>query len=401
MLSDSTTDRNRWIVLGNPESRRVSAFRAALARYGNGDVCDVIPWATWLTASDIAPPPPGTIVRIESPGGDPVVEKLLLRSGIEPMHAAHRIPLEAEALDQIQPSRGEILALRQWFLGFTAELRRLDRAWGAAGIHWLNSPESIIASFDKIECLQRWEALGLPTPRRRQGVTTYHQLREVVPERRVRLFLKPRYGFSAVGAIALEWHGELIRAITTVESVWSNGRPRLFLSKRPRVLRREFEIAWLINTLAMEEVLVEDWLPKARWQGMSFDLRIVTIGGQPRHVVGRASNSPFTNLNLDGTRIDKAEVMQILGTRWDEAERLAAAAASALPEASMLGIDLLPRPSGLGFALLEANAFGDDLPRMIDGELSTHEAQVVAWRDATKARSAAAPRECSFAGGPP
>ena len=82
----------------------------------------------------------------------------------------------------------------------------------------------------------------------------------------------------------------------------------MFLSKKPRVLQREFEVAWLVDTLGLERIVVEDWLPKARWQGKPFDLRLVMINGGVAHVVGRANHSPFTNLNLDAQRIARDDL---------------------------------------------------------------------------------------------
>jgi hypothetical protein len=191
------------------------------------------------------------------------------------------------------------------------------------------------------------------------------------------LFLKLRYGYSAMGAVALEWRGDRIRAITTVEAATYSGTPSLFVSKRPRILRRETEIAWLVDRLAREEVLVEEWLPKARWNGLPFDVRVVVIGGAAFHAVGRANAAPFTNLNLDATRIGREELLACrLGDHWEDLLELAVAAAERLPEAGMLGIDVLVKPNGREFALLEANAFGDYLPGLTFDGRSTWDVEV-------------------------
>jgi hypothetical protein len=179
-----------------------------------------------------------------------------------------------------------------------------------------------------------------------------------------------------MGAVALEWRGDLVRAITTVDVTWQAGRPRLFVSKRPRVLQREFEIAWLIDTLAMEEIVIEDGLPKARWQGKPFDLRIVTIGGQARHVVGRANGSPFTNLNLDAARMTQDDVERQLGDGWVEAKSLAERAAAQIQGAWSLGMDILMKPNRRLGVVLEANAFGDYLPGLLCNGETTYETEL-------------------------
>ena len=367
-----------WTVVGVPTSRRLAGFRDAVEQHAGHQV-RLISYADLLGDALPPAPPHGSLVRLESPGEDDEVTKHLLRLGIEPMRAAGRVPTDAAAIGRIVFARGEVLHPRQWFLGFQAFLQRLARDWSGLGLRWMSTPDAILTAFDKLRCLRLWESAGLPTPRRWDGIQTYHQLRAAINERHARVFVKLRYGYSAMGAVALEWRGERVRAITTVETVWNDGRPRLFVTKRPRVLLREQEIAWLIDTLAMEEVIVEQWLPKARWRGLPFDVRIVCIGQQARHVVGRGSTSPFTNLNLDATRIAASDLAVRLGASWQTLRELAARAAASIPDAFALGLDLLVRPGEGHFALLEANAFGDYLPRLTDGGQTTYEAEVTAF----------------------
>ena len=171
---------------------------------------------TEVTANDV--------VRIESPGESAEIERLILRAGIAPMEALGRIPLREPELDQRPFGRGEIHHPWQWFLGFRRVLQRLEATWGAAGPRWMTSPAEIATMFDKVDCRNRWSAAGLPVPPSYPGVENYAQLRATITERHRRLFIKLRYGFSAIGAVALEWRGPLVRALTTVESVWSQGR---------------------------------------------------------------------------------------------------------------------------------------------------------------------------------
>jgi hypothetical protein len=296
-----------------------------------------------------------------------------LKAGIAPLQASGGAPLTVRDIDRLKCERGEVPPPRQWFFGFREILRRFEAELGP-DVVWMSHPSAIITSFDKLDCLQRWTRAGLPVPPRYPEIADYAGLREQVRDRHARLFIKLRYGYSAVGAVALEWRGDLIRAITTVEVDWSGSRPRLFLSRHPRLLTSESDIARLIDLLGHEEVLVESWLPKARLNGVPFDLRLVVIGGTLRHVVGRANSSPFTNLNLDACRIPREAVEHHLGKSWSTAQELAERAAAELPEALVLGIDLLVRPSFQRFALLEANAFGDYLPGLFHRGESTYEA---------------------------
>ncbi len=372
MPNDRATVPRQLVVVGVPESKRVRQLMDATKPWGHPPVM-VYTYREAMEGSRV--PPEHSLVRFESPSDCPETLKVILTAGIEPMVVDRLVPLAKGDVGQLEPGRGEILHPRQWFLGFRGVLRSIETRWRDLSLQWMSNPESIITSFDKIACLERWERVGLPVPPRIAGVSTYSAIRQHVSEHHARLFIKLRYGYSAMGAVALEWRGGLVRAITTVEVVWSEGRPRLYVTKRPRVLTREFEIAWLIDTLAMEEVIVERWLPKARWDGRPYDLRIVMIGGRVRHVVGRSSSSPFTNLNLDARRIAREEIVSNLGTVWPELQSLAERAAEQIPGAGMLGLDALVRPRNQGFVLLEANAFGDYLPGLLHEGDTTYAAQ--------------------------
>ena len=368
--------RSAFVTLvGNPASRRVAAFVAAVRRMW-GIPVRVVSYLDLLRGRDDDPPAPGGIVRIESPGECAATTKGILKAGIRPLEALGETPLDAADVDELPLQRGELFPARQWYFGFRSLLNHLEADWCSPDVRWMSTPRSIAAAFDKLACLELWSAAGLQIPERYPDIASYDDLRRRIPARLARLFVKLRYGFSAMGAVALEWRDSRLRAITTVEVVRSEGRARLFVTKKPRVLDRELDVAWLIDVLAKEDILVERWLPKARWQGRPFDLRVVTIGQRACHVVGRANDSPFTNLNLDARRISREALIRHLGDTWPEIESLCARAAATLPDAGMLGIDLLVRPCLRKLALLEANAFGDFLPGLSFAGLSTYEMEL-------------------------
>src|SRR6185369_13949829 len=94
---------------------------------------------------------------------------------------------------------------------------------------------------------------------------------------------------------------------------------RMYCSKRLRHLDDEFEIARLVDILCGERVQVERWLPKARLNGRNFDLRVVVIGGEPRHVAVRTNAGVFTNFTLGGRRGDVNAVRARMGQdAWQE-----------------------------------------------------------------------------------
>ncbi|MES2788880.1 MAG: STM4014 family protein [Planctomycetota bacterium] len=362
------------LIVGPENSPRVATFADTAHRCGAPRVQAV----SYLDVihGNCESPRPGTLIRLESPGGCPATIRAFLKAGIAAVETERRVPISSSEIDNLTCHRGEMLHPRQWFLGLREIMRDIDARWSQPDVHWMTTPESVISAFDKAECLARWSSAGLPIPRQYPAVSTYAELRRQIPERHARIFIKLRYGYSAMGAVALEWRDDRVRAITTVETAWANGRPRLFVTKRPQQLRREFEIAWLIDTLAMEQIIVEDWLPKAHWEGRPYDLRVIMIQGRVQHIVGRSSASPFTNLNLDARRIPREVVVQQLGDSYASFNTLCEQAAAVFPDAGMLGLDVLVGPHHKKFAILEANAFGDYLPGLLHEGRTTYEAEL-------------------------
>lgn len=366
--------RESLLVIGDPQSRRMSQLLEAASQVGLDS--RVVSFADWLADSrGNEPNEHGALCRIEAPGSDPVTIRAILKRGEPAMEERRLVPVRADEIEQDEFGRGRIMYPLQWYLGFRQILEELARWGGELGVRWMNTPQAVAVAFDKQQCRNLWSESDVPIPSGFEGISRYDALRAAVPDRHARLFIKLRYGFSAMGAVALEWRDSLVRAITTVETCWHAGRPRMYVSKKPRVLQREFEIAWLIDTLGMEEIVVEEWLPKARWRGKPFDLRIVVIDGRARHAVGRAHASPFTNLNLDAERIDRETVAQRLGDGWSLATTAAERAARRIHGAFYLGMDVLVRPCRQRCAVLEANAFGDYLPGLLESSESTYLAE--------------------------
>src|SRR4051794_10041169 len=129
----------RLTVVANPDNRRFALFAAAVRAAGWADPA-VVPWR------DVAAGAPvrieaGSWVRIESPGEDGEVDRLL-RGAAEP--AAH----------------GEIVGAGGWYRGLARALERI----AATGAVLLNDPAEILTLFDKRRCHARLTAAGVPVP---------------------------------------------------------------------------------------------------------------------------------------------------------------------------------------------------------------------------------------------
>ncbi len=345
----------RLAVVGNPANRRVALFTAAAARAGL-PAPEIYSWHEVLLAGRV--PGPGTVVRIDSPGEDAEVDRLLraLGSGRPADVTGH----------------GEILGTAAAFAGLRAGLERVSAGGGLL----LNQPADVLTMTAKPRCHAVLAAAGLPVPPALEPVTGYASLRAAMDRAGwSRVFVKPAYGSSASGVLALAAAGRRITAVTSVEP--SAGR--LFNDLRVRRYDDEATVAAIVDRLAPDGLHVERWYPKASLGDRVLDLRVVVIAGRPRHVVVRTSRSPMTNLHLGNARGEVAAVRAAAGDRaWAAAMQTCERVAACFPRTLHVGVDLMFRTGWRDHAVAEANAFGDLLPGVLADGLDTYGAQVAA-----------------------
>ncbi|WP_432828341.1 STM4014 family protein [Dactylosporangium sp. CA-092794] len=333
-------------VVGIRGHRRVELFRAAAVAGGLGDP-DVVDWRE-VCAGDFAIAP-GSTIRLESPGEDAEVDRLL-RGADEP--AAH----------------GEIVGLAEWYRGFLAAARRVERR--ATG-PLLNPVGDLAVLFDKRRCHALLRERGVPVP---DGFAAAGYA-DVRASGWPRVFVKPAHGSSASGVMALAFAAGRVSAYTS--AVLDDGR--LFNELRVHHYTDERQAAAIVDRLGADGLHVERWFPKAGHDGRVFDLRVVVVAGRATHVVARTSRTPMTNLHLGNARGDLAAIRAAAGPRrWTEAMETCERAAACFPGSLHVGVDLMFAPGYATHAVAEVNAFGDLLPGLLAGGRDTYAAEVAA-----------------------
>ncbi|MFF2083480.1 STM4014 family protein [Nocardia sp. NPDC058176] len=323
----------RWVVVGNPENRRVRLFTDAVLAAGHA-APRVVPWQTVLTEGghDFAE---DELVRLDSPGENPAVDALL-----RGMHAPTRVEGSA-----------------RWYTNFLAAVTSLR------GGQRFDDPDDLAVLFDKRRCHARLTAAGVPVPPA-PGTGPLRGWTEVRERMRAagmsRVFVKLAHGSSASGVLAVESTSSGRWQATTSVEVDHEGA--LHNSLRVRRYRDEREIAAIVDRLAPDGLHLERWIPKATLGGRAADLRVVVVAGRATHVVVRTSRSPMTNLHLGGSRGDLDAVRAAAGDRWAEAMAISERAAACFPDTLCVGVDLLPGVGWRRFTVGEVNAFGDLLP---------------------------------------
>ncbi len=183
------------------------------------------------------------------------------------------------------------------------------------GIRVLNRGATLVSCHDKLQTALRLGRLGLPQP-----VTAHIDWEASLPRLEFPIVVKPRFGSWGKDVKLCESESELGHCLQKLRS------------------RRWFR---------RQGVLVQALVPP-----LGFDLRIVVASGNVVGAIERvaAPGEWRTNIALGAKRraVDPPP----------EARQLALAAAAAVGDADLVGVDLLPLPDG-GYSVLELNGAVD------------------------------------------
>jgi glutathione synthase/RimK-type ligase-like ATP-grasp enzyme len=363
---------SRFVVIGNPDNRRIALFQAALHR-SRLPTATIVPYLDLLTARQHLENiiQAGDIIRIESPGEDFAVEQQFIALGADGAKTATNY------------EHGRIYYPRQWYQGFSAFLRQMQTSFEnlrQAGTDFtlMNAPLNILTMFDKRHCHQLCHENNLPVPPSFNAIGSYEQLREVMTQTgQRRVFVKLAYGSSASGVVAYEidGRGEREQAHTSVELTYRQAHPILYNSLKIKRYKKHHQIKAIIDWLCHEGVHVEHWLPKAHHKGQVYDLRVVVIAGRARHRVVRLSHTPLTNLHLGNARASANE-LKLSEQLWQNIENTAERGAALFPESLYAGLDIMLPLRSQTPVILEINAFGDLLPGISHDGMDTYQAEL-------------------------
>lgn len=373
----------QWAFLGNPTNRRCQFFVEAVQHSGAAPpiICSYesilkgqVHLAEVFAQADL--------LRLESPGEDATVFQQLLQWGVNHPDLGRAPRCSVEQTAHIATQHGRLAYQRQHYLGYQRLLHTVEQQLQSLPqLRLVNSLDFVRCCFNKAVCQDRLAVAGVPVPPRLGTVAGYEDLQAQLDQKGwSAAFIKPWHGSSAAGVLAYRRQGDREQVTTSVEVVRTAEGIALYNSLQLCTYRDRATIALLVDTLAQEGVLVERWLPKAGLSTGALDLRMVVIGGKACHTVVRQSRSPLTNLHLGNQRGSLEVVQDRLGEAgWARLQRLAEAAAAALPPHSYVGLDVLIQRDWQQFAVLEANAFGDLLPHVTHQGKNTYETVVTYW----------------------
>lgn len=372
-----------FFCLWNPESPRAVSFTgAAFARLAEWPAA--IAWADYLQGTVTLPVAAReTIVRIDSPGRNWTVEKLLLMHGAELAAQEAFASLSQEEIAALPEDPGRILASRQKHLGFCQALQNIQHHFESKNIRWMHHPEDIVVMCDKDACQSRLAAAGISISPALGIIMGFDDLiTRMDAAGRNRVFIKLCHGSSASGTVALERSVGRMQAFSTAKL--SEGSSGTVLHNWRAISRYTDlrDIRRLVDAVCRHRACAEVWLPKAGWKGRRLDVRIVVIAGQARHVVARMAEGPFTNLQFGALRATGEELRDHIGLNayaamCQEAER----AMACFPRSLYGGVDVLLDAHHQRPHILEVNAFGDLLPTARHEGRSTYDWEIAAMTE--------------------
>jgi hypothetical protein len=356
----------RLVVIANPEGLRYRAYAADLEAFRAERGVPEVEVVSWLEVVSRVGDLDGlaafalpAVVRLESPGRDWDVTRLLLETG------SRGGADEQTDWRTLPPRTGWLVRPGLFYEGFRRVLHELGRSFDARPhLRPTACPLEVAAMFDKNATCARLAAAGIPVPP--TLAATPLSPRALIEELRRRrwatTYVKLNTGSSASAIAVLRACQEEPSAVSSL--VQLDGE---FFSTR-RLARHTGEaLEAVLGFLLGEGACVQQGIRMAQMEGSNFDVRVVVIHGEPAFTVFRLSANPMTNLHLGGRRGDVAACRAAIPTRaWLDALDDCVATAG-LYRADMAGIDLLFE-SGYGrHFILEVNAFGDFFPNLTDG----------------------------------
>jgi glutathione synthase/RimK-type ligase-like ATP-grasp enzyme len=314
-----------------------------------------------------------TVLRFESTDEEPLALRACLLEGVDvvDVDAPRAARMSAEEVRAHTFQQGEILAMRQAYLGRCQIWQSIETQAKFLGVGTMNSAEALATVFDKRRTSARLSAASISVPTSLGVVNGFDDVMariDQVPGRQV--MVKTAHGAGATGIVALRTNGKQWQAFTT--AVLED--TKLWNTRRVRSLSDVAEIRTLVDALCKHVVHVEHWIPKATTEHGPFDLRVVVIDGVARHVLMRSAKGPFTNLHLGARRGDVPALRHRLGEQtWDRIRALAEQAVAAIGGLLYAGVDVVVQSDWTTIAVLEINGFGDWHPDVFVDGMDTYD----------------------------
>jgi hypothetical protein len=368
----------RYVAIANPDGKRWQAYSRDLTAFWEGRgvraEIEVVPWREVVPCDGnldgLAAFDRPALVRMESPGRDFEVTRLLLEAG------GRAVPGEPTDWSHLVYEKGRLIRPGLMYAGFKRVLTGLKASFDARPhLHPSACPLDVAALFDKNATSARLESAGIPCPPSLSPPlpTTFVELVGRFLNHGVRSwYVKLNTGSSASAIAVLQADPESSSVVSSIVRIRDG-----FYSTRRLCRRSAADVIAVIEFLLREGVCVQEGIRMAQIDGENFDVRVVVIHGRPAFTIFRLSSLPMTNLHLGGRRGDPERCRAAIPTRaWLDAIDHCVEAAAQF-DSNTVGVDLLFETGYVRHFILEANAFGDFFPGLVDAKgRSVHSVEI-------------------------
>lgn len=324
-----------FILIGDPGSKRSCFFKKAVEEAGH--FLQLISWEAYISSKE----------------------------NIEESHIVK--------IDPPVYSLSEIAGLPQLIKDYNSQLMDLDRL---TNVSFINRPKQICLTLDKVKCKQLLLDHNIPTPAMVfTNIHNHKELCDYCQKNRGRgLFIKPRYGSGAAGILAYRYHPKTKEQVIYT-SLAINNNLKLYNTKHMRRVTDPYEVSFLVDEILKQDVIIEHWVQKAKYQGLSYDLRVVYQYGHISYIVVRGSKSPITNLHLNNGAI-YYDALSLPRDIHNRIVQLCHDTMACLPGLFSAGIDILVTPKGSPM-VIEVNGQGDLVYQDIFDKNQIYRSQVI------------------------
>jgi hypothetical protein len=370
----------RYIAIANPDGKRWQAYAGALDAFwqvrGVRPEVEVVPWKTLVprdgNIDGLGAFDRPALVRLESPGRDFEVTRLLLEAG------GRAVPGDRADWSDLTFDKGRLVRPGLLYQGFRRVLVGLRTSFDRRPhLAPLSEPLDLAEMFDKNATAARLAAAGIPCPPALPPPlpnTVAELLGRLRDEHFDTAYVKLNTGSSAAGIAVVHAGASPPCAISSVMRLGEG-----FYSTRRLCRHTGADLEKVLAFLLAEGVCVQRGIRMAQIDGQNFDVRVVVIRGRPSFTVFRLSCVPMTNLHLGGRRGEARHCRAAVPTRaWLDALDHCVEAAG-LYRAAAVGVDVLFESGYLRHYILEVNAFGDFFPGLVDeAGRGVHEVEIEA-----------------------
>lgn len=376
------TEIPTYLLIGSESDKRFREYRQTLedVQRAEGEPWQVhtLDWLRIVEDAECFAELSGQILaRIEAPGEEHELVKAFLNLALRESDPTD-CELDEDAIERLSFEKGRFLAPRQLAAGFRGALTRIERGLNSCGGKALNPPAAIRLLFDKVAMGKWLFERGYPTPEHLFDLKDYDDLIARMRSDRIReVYVKLAGGSYAVGIVILTCGSTWAHAQSTMKPT-----PRgIFNTKRLFTCRSEAQVRLLVNTLSQQGAVVQHAIPKLQLEGMYSDLRVLVVYGEVPFLVCRLSPHKITNLRIGGLRGNVDALRAAIPEQvFAEAMACCTRLADEL-NCAYLGVDLAFDRSRERYYILEANAFGDFFPNLVNEQgYSTYEYEIRTMR---------------------